>query len=186
MPYQMHRVIRMPLLLAVQGSRPKGMPIGRPRGKRGEGMRYERKLAEALPEAEHGQWFQFVDAGGPGNCQVDLILRLPKAVVVLEAKYTWTPVGHTQIALLYKPVVEKAWNLPVYGIVVCKKLTVATKRAANVYSTLDEAVSSVLSGDSRAVLHWLGAGPIGWGGLGTRKVHPLSAHLDKKMLHVRA
>lgn len=134
--------------------RPKCIPVGRARGAKAQGLRYERSLAKALPCAKHGQWFEFEDRNGRGFCQVDLMLQLLSGILILEAKYTWTAEGHLQIEELYSPVVSAAWGMPVAGLVVCKKLLPGMP-GVSVAGDLDTALHYIARGQ-RTVLHWLG------------------------------
>ena len=134
---------------------PQCIPASRARGAKAQGVRYERALARALPAAKHGQWFEFEDSNGRGFCQVDLMLQLANGVLVLEAKYTWTPEGHCQVEQLYGPVVGKAWGLPVRGLVVCKRLVPGMPGSVVVTGDLEGALVQLASG-ARVVLHWLG------------------------------
>ncbi len=136
--------------------RPACIPRSRPRGKKAAGLRYERELARGLAGAKHGQWFEYLDAHGPGYCQPDILLETGLGIAVLESKYTWTPVGHRQIAQLYKPVVEAVYRKRVFGIVVCKVLTGATPPDW-VCRDLATAIGRACDG-SPTVLHWIGAG----------------------------
>ncbi len=150
-----HRVIRG-LRWARACQRPAGLPVGRPRGAKALGVRYERSLAKRLTELNHGQWFEFEDQNGPGVCQTDFILTSlnhPDCVFVLECKYSWVIQGHLQIEQLYRPVLEKALALPVHGIVVCKNLKpgIGDIRVA---SGIGEA--QALAKHGRVVWHWLG------------------------------
>ncbi len=144
------------LIWAKPCSRPGCIPQSRPRGKKAAGIRYERDLAQALPGAIHGQWFEFQDSAGHGWCQPDLFLREKDAIFVLEAKYTWKRGASKQISGLYKPVLEAAFGLPVLGIVVCKVLTRETPKGS-VCSSLEEAKQRA-AGPWPVVLHWIGAG----------------------------
>jgi hypothetical protein len=134
--------------------RPAGIPIGRPRGAKLAGIRYERGLASALPAAKHGQWFEFKDAAGPGVCQTDLLLGQSGFCLILEVKYTWTIEGHRQLEQLYLPVVERAIARPCLGIVVCRRL-VEGMRGIEVARSLAEAVEIAAAG-RRPAWHWLG------------------------------
>lgn len=136
--------------------KPACIPNSRARGRKAAGLRYERELAKAIPEAIHGQWFEFQDAKGRGWCQPDLFLHTASAVFVLESKYTWTEAGHKQIDGLYRPVLEGFFHAPVLGIVVCKVLTPAVNRAW-VCRSLSEAMLQAAAG-RKTVLHWIGAG----------------------------
>lgn len=149
--------------------RPGNLPVSRPRGAKAAGVRYERELARALPAAKHGQWWEFQDRAGVGHCQTDLILEQPWGVLVLEAKYTWTEVGHGQIERLYKPVLSKALGVPVFGLVVCKVLTPGVPKAS-LCRDLAEAADSAWRG-RQTVLHWIG------GSLGPLRPAPLPSHL---------
>ncbi len=138
---------------AAKCERPSCIPLTRPgRGAKGQGVRYERALAWAVPVAVHGQWFEFEDSNGLGYCQTDLLMLRGSKAVCLEAKYTWTPVGHWQLERLYRPVVEEALGRDFVGIQVCKTLLPETARHATICSSLEEA----LCAEGRLVWHWLG------------------------------
>lgn len=146
------------LKFASRCTKPPHVGISRPRGAKAHGVRYEKQLAKGLPLARHGQWFQFVDANGLGTCQTDLLLEFPEVVVVLEAKYTWTLMGHVQVERLYKPVVEMAYGKPCIGMVVCKALRPEEQMGdLMVVHRLTEALSWCAR--KRTVLHWLGEVP---------------------------
>lgn len=153
------------LLAASACSAPPGLGATRARGAKAQGLRYERLLARALPLATHGQWYQFRDRAGWGWCQPDLVLdRGPLGLLVLEAKYSWVAEGHSQIELLYKPVLEMAHGRACAGLVVCRRLVAGMPRDLVVVGSLDEAVLNVTAG-RRVVWHWLGTsapGPLPW------------------------
>lgn len=139
------------LLSARACERPSSIPVGRPRGAKALGVRYERALARSLPGATHGQWWEFFDANGRGFCQTDFFLPVGEVIVVLESKYTWTPLGHSQLERLYLPVLRLALRREVLGIVVCKKLVPEVMSQAMVCGTLAEACEA--SRGTRAVWH---------------------------------
>lgn len=134
--------------------RPAGIPRGRPRGAKLAGIRYEQRLAEALPEARHGLWFAFLDKNGPGYCQPDLMLGRGGTCFVLEVKYSWTLDGHRQLEQLYLPVVQLAIQRPTVGLVVCRRLTEGM-RGTRTVGSLAEGLESARAGH-RTVWHWLG------------------------------
>lgn len=138
--------------------RPIGIPVGRPRGAKLAGIRYERSLANALPAAKHGQWFEFEDWNGRGFCQPDLLLGCDGICWVLEVKYSWTIDGHRQLEGLYLPVVARAIDRPVHGLVVCRRLTEGMK-GVRVARSLDEARHLVMGG-CRVAWHWLGTSQV--------------------------
>lgn len=138
--------------------RPASIPLPRPRKKcKLAGIKYERELAKAISGANYGQWFEFLDRNGRGHCQTDLILEESACIFVFEAKYTWTEAGHRQIELLYRPVVEKTWGKPVFGVVVCKVLTRDTPR--DWITSGFEAAKARAARGLPTVLHWIG-GPL--------------------------
>lgn len=151
----MHRVISGLKWARALDTRPAGIPVGRPRGAKRHGVKYERDFAKALPEAVHGQWFEFWDANGYGVCQPDLMLRVGDSIVILECKYTWVPGAYWQVEKLYKPVVEAAGGLRAYGVTVCKNLTPEAPKST---PSLEEAIRRAMLGRGESVLHWL-AGP---------------------------
>lgn len=149
--------------------------VHRPRGAKAHGVRYENLLAKGVPLARHGQWFQFIDRDGHGTCQTDLLLEFPELVVVLEAKYTWTIMGHVQVERLYKPVVEKAFGKPCVGLVVCKALRDECEMGgAMVVHRLMDALAWCQK--KRTVMHWLGEAPFLKIDPGTRLGAPISPH----------
>lgn len=150
----MHRIISGLKWATPLEAKPACIPNGRARGKKAYGVRYERALARAIPEAEHGRWFEFEDRAGRGFCQTDLLLQRKAFCVVLEAKYSWVAEGHSQIEHLYRPVVERAIGKPVLGVVVCRSIVGAPKSVA-IASELESAIELALRG-GWVVLHWLG------------------------------
>jgi hypothetical protein len=101
-------------------------------GAKRDGIRYENALAKALPDALHGQWFEYVDGSGEHRwCQTDFLIIGDSRVLIIECKLSWTLEGHRQINELYCPVVSRALERECWGIV-CRAL---------IYGTLDDAVA---------------------------------------------
>lgn len=139
--------------------RPGCIPKGRPRGAKAAGVRYENSFARMLPQALHGQWFQYQLAGeAPRFCQTDLLLQHGGTLYVLECKYTWTLDAYQQLEGLYLPVLRAAQPRPVRGIVVCKTLKPEAKGASFIAGSLGELLC--LPPGRLPVLHWLGQ-PLG-------------------------
>ncbi len=155
----MHRVISGLKWAKELPGRPQGMPIGRPRGAKRQGVKYERDFASSLgPAAWHGKWFEFVDANGHGHCQPDFLLRVGDSIVILEAKYTYVKEARTQVGQLYKPVVEAAYGMRAVGVTVCKNLVPGMVNC-RVTGDLAEAIRWALTGrGGEVVFQWL-AGP---------------------------
>src|SRR5436190_8478559 len=84
--------------------RPACIPKSRLKGAKADGLRYEKLVAKAIPEAKHGPWYEFCDVNGPGYCQPDLVVISPRMVLVLECKLSNYFEGLQQIERLYKPV----------------------------------------------------------------------------------
>ena len=145
----------------VLDSRPKGIPVGKPRGAKAYGVRYERALASAAPWLVRGTWFEFEDKNGPGLCQTDF-LSSGAPIVVLETKYTWTEDGHVELEKLYLPIVEAVWGGSPVGIVVSKNLTPRVP-SRSICASFEEAIE--IGRSRRSVLHWIGSGG-GFGGQG--------------------
>lgn len=133
--------------------KPTGIPIGRPRGAKASGLRYERALAKVLPSAKHGVWFEFEDLNGLGCCQTDLIFGHEGILWVLEVKYSQTDGAWKQIEDLYIPILKAAFGKPTLGLQVCKNLIPG--QAGRVCPTLSEAMETSKVG-RRAVWQWLG------------------------------
>lgn len=146
------------LTFAAPCQRPNFIPKSRPKGVKAEGLRYERLVGKEFPKALVAQWWNYIDANGPGWCQTDLVLRSAKRALVLECKLTDTDYAVGQLKLLYLPVVELALGVPAYGIVVAKYLTPATERS-RVVDNLDAAIALAELG-AVPILHWLGKSPL--------------------------
>lgn len=148
-----------PFRFVVATSRPSVIPVGRPRGAKLAGLRYERTLAKALPAAKHGQWFQYMDSTGRVRyCQTDLLLSWGGDLLVLECKYTWTLEGHRQLETLYVPILRHLCGLRhVAGFVVAKRLTDEVRRS-RIVVTGDLTVAAKAAREGHRVCwHWLGA-----------------------------
>jgi hypothetical protein len=133
--------------------RPEGIPVGRPRGIKALGIRYEKALAGVLPGVS-GQWFEFEDRNGLGVCQVDFLAKVDQALVVFEAKHTWTEVAHEELETLYLPVVEAGLRKHPLGLVVAKRLVLEMGRVKTT-GNLEEAVGLAALGH-RVAWHWIG------------------------------
>lgn len=120
------------------------------RGARAAGIRYEKAVAKAIPNAQRGQWFEYSDANGHGYCQPDILVVGRSTVLVIECKLTDTELARQQLDYLYLPIVEHVYRRPAIGIVVVRHLTRATPRAA-ICTTLSEALRN-----RGELVHWLG------------------------------
>lgn len=138
--------------------KPDCIPIGRPRGAKALGVRYERQLAKHLgPKALHGPWFECQTPSGHRYCQPDFVVDLggEAGLLVLEAKLTWVAEGHVKLRDLYVPVVEQAIGRPAIGLVVCKNVVPDTVLSAHVCGTLGQALAVAREG-MWAVWQWRG------------------------------
>ena len=144
--------------------KPAFIPIGRPRGAKSEGLRYERSLAKGLgARFRHGLWWEYRDAGGISYCQTDFFGRAKEWVILLESKLTWTMDAEEQLYELYIPVVACALGIPrsqILPIVVCKYLMRQADRPVS--STLKEAIKAAMetSAPFCPVWHHLGGVPL--------------------------
>lgn len=137
-------------------SRPPGLPMTSAKGAKAFGVRYEKALKRALPRLCRGQWYEFADSRGHGWCQTDFELGFVQAHFVFESKYTWRAEAHEELNGLYLPVVRKVrGNISVFGLVVCKKLTVGMGKEIKVFGDLGEALTVAALGRP-VVWHWLG------------------------------
>ena len=141
--------------------RPKEIPVGRPRGRKALGVRYEREVARALaPCVRHGLWWEFEDREGHGWCQTDLLLAGDGCYWVGEVKYSWTEEAERQLAQLYQPVLGLALGAPIYGFVVTKNVSPAPSNRT-VYGSLKGVLDGAACSPALPpVLHWLGLTPL--------------------------
>jgi hypothetical protein len=151
----MHRIIKSPLITAsLYPGVPQFARNARTRGVKRKGILYEVEIQKALPKGwKRGQWLIFQDSAGPGYCQLDFYFECADGIVVLESKLSWVPEGHSQLELLYRPVVEKIWGKPMIGLVITKRVTPECKGA--IAQNLPSAISAARS-VRNVVLHWTG------------------------------
>lgn len=138
--------------------RPACIPVGRPRGAKAEGIRYEKKLGTFLDFAKRGCWFEYEDSKGHGWCQMDYLFGFQGTLFVLEVKYTYTEAAWAQLEELYFPVLRAAFNRPVRGIQVCKRLDGPPRSA--LCASLAGAIP-IASLGRRVVWQWLGSDTTG-------------------------
>lgn len=138
---------------------PPAFTLGRrPRGAKGAGLRFERAVAKAIPQAAHAQWFEFADTHGLGWASPDIIWRRGGTIYVLECKLTLTDEADNQLRGLYLPLMSHFFGTMALGIVVARHLKPGVD-PTRVTTTLAEATKKARY-DSFPVLHWLGKGKI--------------------------
>ena len=140
--------------------RPGCISVGRARGIKALGVRYEKAFEKWIGpgEATRGVWFEFEDKNGHGYCQVDFLIRGEGEVFVLELKHTWNEGAHVELEKLYLPIVSLAMKAPAFGLVVAKRLTPESRRV-KVVAGLEEGKAQARSA-RRVVFHWLGGVPV--------------------------
>lgn len=131
------------------------------------GIRYENRVNRALgalakslgATLEKNPWFHFVDNLGHAACSPDSILWLdPSLALVIEIKYTWTPLASIKLAGLYVPVINAVFKPAIIrSMVICKTLTPDSPPP----------ISRILEGtqfsvSQAPVYQWLGQGPLLW------------------------
>jgi hypothetical protein len=135
-------------------ARPPFIPVSRSRGVRALGRAFERKVAKAFPDANHGQWFQYVDENGIGYCQPDLFL-LTDPIWVLEVKLTDVAEARSQLLGLYFPVLRHVFQREVRGAVVVKHVS-KVSLGSQIVENFDQASKL----PDIPVIHWRGVGPL--------------------------
>jgi hypothetical protein len=158
-----HRVV-CNVQWAKEVARPACIPQARrkPKGSKGFGLSYESRFADnvlrSLPNARHGQWYEYLADGQKGYCQPDVVVPLAGAVLVLECKLKNVEQAQGQLVQLYLPVIRACYSKPTWAAIVVRSLS-ALPRGALVARNLLEALQ-MAKNDVVPVLHWLGRGPI--------------------------
>ena len=148
----MKRQIRGLLWARTLRERPGCIPVGRLRGAKREGVKFEEVLASGpLSGASRGVWLEFADANGHGYAQCDFVGDSAAGPFVAEAKLTWTPAAYVQLRGLYLPLLRAIYHRSVGAVVVCANLTRETPRA-EVAASLAEALARAAKGEI-PVLH---------------------------------
>lgn len=127
----------------------------RPRGTKGLGLRYERRLALALPQCLHNPWYEFHDTHGRGLASPDLVAQAHGYVVALECKLANVEEAEDQLRYLYGPILSHVYRMPFRGVIVTRSLS-HRPDPNRVVSSLAEA----LAHPGVPVWHWLGQGPV--------------------------
>lgn len=141
--------------------RPSCVPNGGLRGVRGrkrEGIKFERNFAAAMgrrePEAEFGVWFEFEDTNGRGFCEVDGLTDVRGAPTVMECKLSRVDEGLEELKGLYLPIVHAALGVRPRGVIVAKYVS-RRKCPAVVVSSWDGVRQELRVPGAVPVLHWL-------------------------------
>lgn len=146
--------------------RPPSIPIGRPRGAKAAGMRYQRLVEKALLAAfpgsglDVGPWFEFADVNGRGYCQPDILIYSPirDQYIIVEIKLSNFEAAQAQIIDLYAPVIERATRSRPLGLIIMKNLSPVVP-AARIFEDFRSALACAQE-DWFPVWHWLGHGGI--------------------------
>lgn len=123
-----------------------------PRTKKGQGITYERKLAEHLrtldgpfkgAEVLHGQWMCFRDAVGGGLAQPDIIL-IPKKgpLFLIEAKLTYKSAAEAKLRHFYAPLVRKLMRRRKLKLICATKNLTPAARVHPIITDLAEAITA--------------------------------------------
>jgi len=121
-------------------------------GAKAKGVTFEKKVAKGLNFAEHNAWFVFEDMYGLGYCSPDIFWQEDGKIYLVECKLTDNKEAWQQIELLYTPILQFIYQMPIRGIVVAKQLH---SGSLWICDTLTNAKQSPFP---RPVLHWLGKG----------------------------
>lgn len=116
-----------------------------------DGIRYERAVWRHLAGSERGVWWDYVRDGELRFCQTDLLLPLGERLLVIEVKLTYRKDTWEKVSGLYVPVVEKATDREVIGVIAVRSLRAGYIGACG---ELDEAVGKAMKGEE-AVWHWV-------------------------------
>ena len=90
------------------------------------GLRFENSLGRALEQlksVEHNPWFEFRDASGFRCCSPDFLIDDGDCLIVVECKYTYTPLALQKLKALYIPVISLALNKCAHPLVIVRNLT---------------------------------------------------------------
>ena len=126
--------------LAPASTVPARFKTRRGKGAIAAGYVYQKKLGHELrrrldsPQSSlHGrlflnQWLRFTDGSGPHLAQPDAFIaqeaeeETPARIMLFEVKLSQTPEAVDQLRLLYRPLLERLYGLPVVMIQVFKNL----------------------------------------------------------------
>ena len=103
-----------------------GKPKRLPKGARGRGYSWERKVKKWLEKTYenviYDRWISFEDANGKGFAQPDFVLEHKEHIIVVETKLTETENGYRQLNHLYAPLLGVIYSpKEVFGIQLCAR-----------------------------------------------------------------
>lgn len=148
-------------------TKPSCIPIGRPRGVKAQGVRYERAVASALlarwPKAgiSAGPWYEFGDLNGRGYCQPDVTVYSASldAYIVCECKLTNYNAALADLNTLYVPVLRAAHGTDVFPLIILRHLS-SEVPPRSVFESFSAALYAAPKMKVPPVFHWLGRCPV--------------------------
>ncbi len=162
-----HRKICGAVSSRLLSARPSSIPIGRPRGAKAAGLRFERFVAKKLQETypnsgiSYHPWYEYLDVNGRGYCQPDFVVYSISrdAYVVVECKLGNYEQAVAQMKELYFPVLRAAAGKEVTGIAVLRHLNPEID-TGRVFPSFREALRASLYCNFVPIWHYIGRGPI--------------------------
>ena len=119
-------------------SKPKRLP----KGAKGRGLSFERKMKKFLDKLDvdfvHDKWISFVDLNGAGMAQPDFLVVKDDFVLLIECKLRESESGYEQMLSLYKPLVEMLYNKPVYCLQVVMSYSLKCSTQMNFFDMLKQ------------------------------------------------
>jgi len=95
-------------------------------------------LRRIYPNVQAGRWIYFRDACGRGYAQPDFYVLRMDCVLVFECKLSQCANAFSQINELYRPLLERLYELPVVAVQVCKFLSEEPKILAEFPNPVSE------------------------------------------------
>jgi len=147
--------------------RPKCIPVGRPRGIKAAGIRYEKTLLKALllrfPKSglDISPWYEYWDANGRGYCQPDLVVYDVQhdRYVIVEIKLTNYVQADNTLNGLYVPVLAAAHDTVPAAMIIVRHLSPGIN-LSRVHDTFSAAFCASFTSSPAPIWHYLGKGPI--------------------------
>jgi hypothetical protein len=111
--------------------RPSFIPRSRPKGLKGKGLSYERKVGKVLnvlfSHVHSGAWFRYSDRVREGVCQIDHYVCLGSYTLLIECKLSENQEAWEQMKSLYAPILEQYFGVPVARVQATRHLRTGRK-----------------------------------------------------------
>lgn len=112
--------------------KPASLSVGRKRGAKGQGLKYEARAISHLTalfppgDLRYHLWIEYLDDNGLSWAEPEAVVIRPTELILFEVKLTGCQYGLEQMRDLYAPLLSSIFLRPVRGLQVCRAVCRST------------------------------------------------------------